>query len=109
MELAPYMPPGECLGACSRCLIDRIEGLRRKDVSLPDWVLILEREARTQVALEIRKSANEVALDFDDFCKCIRCGKLIHQKDTRYSSQAADKHVGISPHCLDCYASVVSG
>jgi hypothetical protein len=102
------IPPGEFVGACSRCLIERIENLRRRNANLPEWVSVLEQEAKRQVAVESREDANEFALDFDDLYRCSRCDKLIHQRDARYPIQLAAAIGGVGPHCLDCYAAVTA-
>ena len=99
------IPPGEFVGACSRCLVERIENLRR-DADLPEWVSVLEQEAKRQLTHEAKKDANEFALDFDDLYRCCRCDKLIHQNDARYPLQLQDAFGGVGPHCLECYTAV---
>lgn len=98
--------PGDFVGACSRCLIDRIQKLRQRNADLPEWVSVLEHEAKRQVVHEAEEDANEFALDFDDLYRCCRCDKLIHQQDARYPTHLSDAFGGIGPHCVDCYAAV---
>lgn len=98
--------PGEFLGACSRCLLQRIQHLRDKGGEVPPWVAVLEREAKHELEYEAEKESTEFALSFDDFYHCCRCDKLIHQRDARYPTQAKDRFGAISPHCLECYALV---
>lgn len=91
---------------CARCVAAKIIELRRRSSPLPGWVVQLEGEVTRELAYQERKEREALQVSFNDLCKCRRCGRIIHARDVRYPPESAAP--GRPPHCIECYAAVVT-
>lgn len=87
------------LTACPKCLAERIADVDEPD--RPGWIRYLRDAALREAERQDRKEKESLTVDFDDFCKCAACGKLVPRKDARYLARP-DSSV-LPPHCPDCH------
>jgi hypothetical protein len=88
------------LGLCPSCVAKRIAEYRTRAGVVPDWLSILEREARREIAAQGDREKRMLEVSWDDLNRCHGCGRFIHARDTRYRSVP----IGPSPsYCVKCY------
>jgi len=99
---ALFISAGRYVVLCSLCTAQRIAAYRRDEPGgiEPDWIGILDREARGEVARQARLEESELTVTLTDVWKCSRCGRPIRQSETRYHHAPGEN--GGPPYCAPC-------
>lgn len=87
---------------CPRCLRERVRALREEVGELPGAVDYLETMANRDLERQSVDYRADLTVDFDVFCRCAQCDRLIHRDDARYWLPPGAS--SSPPYCQPCRA-----
>ena len=97
-----YVIAGRFVSLCCFCTLARIAAYRQigADEVEPEWIGILNEEAKRDATLQHRTELEVETVRLDDLLKCGRCGALIQPRDARYY-HAPGQNTS-PPYCEPC-------
>lgn len=104
-KAALFVVKGHYLGDCPSCIVRRICALKLRGAA-KQWMEDLLWEAEKEVKYQEKKENETFALNLDDFYRCHRCDRVIHQNDARYFFPPGT--TSSHPYCIECRAALAA-